>query len=400
MDFQKHLCIRNNGNYGSNENNEKRGARMSFKKGTIFGSNKVSELVFSFLILFTFAAYSQQTRLVSQNAISRTGITPQRAVSVNTLQNLIKAKQLKQFKGFVAVNNRQIYVDFIYPTGNSPILVLFNGVTNYLSDYDSLTEVLISKGYGVFRFDPMGMGETLKKYGAPKSVIDYKDQISDARGLLTQFRVPKPYNLVGLSYGGGLSIAFAEMFPNEVANVVAMSPYTEPIVSQDAWVNTQVVASKFWPQFLGWSDEQRYDFFYKQLVYTTYPLAEPRIKQIPGNLESVYQLAKGIRPFYASKLAKQLPIKSMHLMIAELDQLIPTYVHRGFWNSVPKTDKASVIVVKGSYHKMNEQFPVFVGAWIHAIMLGTPMLKEGQEFYGVPKNMTIISTKGTFALKP
>lgn len=302
------------------------------------------------------------------------------------------------FKGFVKIEEGyEIYVDYVKPKAGQPTVVLLNGLTYNLTHWDRFVTALEKRGVGILRYDMFGMGQTLLKYAPVTEKISYQDQVEDIRDLLKIMKIKGPYNFVGLSYGGGVGFAYALEYPKEVKNLVLMAPYTEPLEQQYNWIMAQIWATRQIFPYNKMSDDDLYDYFLHQIVYATYPQAEPVVLQNPFILESVFRMVQGIRKFRPIDVANQLASKT-HLMVGEYDQYIPEKVLNNFWAKVPAKSKASRIVVEGSEHKIPESVPRFAAAWVYEIATGNPALFKGEEFKGFPFKGEASSPKDTIQL--
>ncbi len=309
----------------------------------------------------------------------------------------MKVDSSTHFKGFVKISaDRELFVDWNYAKIGKPTIVLLNGLTYSTVDWEKFTQALIKKGIGVFRYDPMGMGQTLLKYAPVLNQIKIEDQAKDLSLLLAKTAIPKPYNLVGLSYGGGLAFAYAEKYKEDIGNLIAMSPFTEPIAAQDQWIKSQVWYTRQMQPWNVYSDDDLYDYFLKQIVYTTYPSAEPTVLDNPYKLEAVFRMAQGIRHFLSSSSYLLLPPHSFHLMIAGKDQYIPRDDLEKFWNLSVVQSRASKIIVKNSEHKIPEAVPGFAASWVQLIVEQSPLLNQSVTFEGDPSNGEITFKGGKF----
>ncbi|MEN0058964.1 MAG: alpha/beta hydrolase, partial [Bdellovibrio sp.] len=136
--------------------------------------------------------------------------------------------------------------------------------------------------------------------------------------------------------------------------------------------------------FHQYTDDELYDFYLRQIVYATYPQAEPIVLENPFKLEATFRLVQGVRKARPVDWTASLPKKSLHLMVAGMDQYIGADVLEEYWSAVPVEARASRLTVKGSEHKMVEFVPKFTSAWVYEILKGNEKLFQGRSFDGYP----------------
>ncbi len=297
---------------------------------------------------------------------------------------------------FKLSRGRSLYIRWNPPMGQKEVLVLINGLTYSTNQWERITAALMKNGYGVLRFDMKGMGETLRRDGMPKAEISYRTQVDDLNELATLMGLPQKLNLVGLSYGGGIALAFGGIYPERVKNLFLMAPFTEALQSQDQLIKMQIAATRVQFPFNPATDDELYDYFLKQLVYTTYPSTEPIVLEQPYKLEATFRMVQGIRRWKASSISQLLPAKSVHYMIAGSDQYIPRTVLEDFWKTVPDNSKASKIVILQSEHKIPEAVPNYAAHWIHAVLSQSIPIDPLKEYIGVPFTGSVMLGKETW----
>ena len=304
------------------------------------------------------------------------------------------------FKGFVKVDSgRELFVDWATADAGKPTAVLLNGITYTTVQWEAFAKSLHEKGFGVLRFDPQGMGQTLLKYAPIVADIPIADQVEDLHSLLGTLKLAKPYNLVGLSYGGGLAFAFTGKYPQEVGKLIAMAPFTEPIAQQDQWVKSQIWLIRQSQPWNTSTDEELYGYFFHQLAYSTYPVAEPIVLENPFKLEGVYHLAMGIRLFRAESVVNSFPASNTHLIIAGNDQYIQRDVLLDFWTKIPPAARGSLAIFAGSEHKIPQAAPKFAAGYVGEILTGNKMISGGVEFDADPYAGTAKSASGLLKLE-
>jgi pimeloyl-ACP methyl ester carboxylesterase len=282
-------------------------------------------------------------------------------------------------------DGRKIYVNYELPKNNLPTVVLINGLTYSTDDWALITYYLTKMGYGVFRYDAWGMGQTLLENEMPTKAINYKTQVSDLMELLKLTGVKGPYNLAGLSYGGGIAAAFAEAYPRDIKNLILMAPYTEFLKAQKEWITKQIELTRKMFPWNKATDEELVDFFVRQLAYSTYPFYEPSALENPFKMEGIVCMVQGIRMYQPIEQAHTMPARSVHLMVAGMDQYVERDVLDRYWSAVGKgSGRASYMLMLSTEHKMAEKEPKFSAEWISLILKGTPELFKGNKFEGYP----------------
>lgn len=261
------------------------------------------------------------------------------------------------YQGFVNIGSKELFVDYLAPVDGKPTVVLLNGLTNETIAWNAMTEILKIKGFGVLRYDMDGMGRTLAKYGVKNEPYAYADQVLDLSYLLKTLQIKAPYNLVGLSYGGGIAAAFTAKYPKKVSKAILMAPYTEALKQQDQWIKSQIWVTRIQFPYNPYSDEQLYDYFLRQICYATYPTAEPSVLSSPYKLEAVFRMTQGIRKYRVVDDVELFPKKSIYLVMAENDQYIPREVLEIFWAAIPTSARVAKYIIKNSEHKMSEAKP-------------------------------------------
>lgn len=228
------------------------------------------------------------------------------ARETETRLSVDSATRQERQEGFVKVRGgRDLYVDFLKPAPGKPIIVLSNGLTYRTAIWDSFVKQLKGHGIGILRYDPVGMGETMKRYGPPQEGVQLSEQARDLNSLLISLDIKNPIHLVGLSYGGAVSTVFAAMYPNRIASLILMAPFTAALESQDKQIRTQIALNRAMFPFNPATNDELYDYFLRQIVFTTYGLSEPIVYEHPYKLESVFRMVQGGRKFVAEDYVDQ-----------------------------------------------------------------------------------------------
>jgi pimeloyl-ACP methyl ester carboxylesterase len=271
---------------------------------------------------------------------------------------------------FLPINGEQVFVRHKEARAGAPTLVLLNGLTYSTQQWSSFASAIerLEPSFGIVLYDMRGMGQTLLQGNLPVNYsISLDSQVAQLKGVMTALGLSK-VELVGLSYGGGVAIAFAKTHPKLVRRLFLMAPFTEALEDQDRLIRAQVSGNRLTFPFNPATDEELYDYFLRQFIYTTYPSSEPIVLENPFKLEAVFRMVQGIRLFRAAEIAKDLPQESVHLMVANQDQYISKPVLDRFWRAVPLRARGSRIDISFTEHKIPEAIPNYAAAWITTVI--------------------------------
>lgn len=137
---------------------------------------------------------------------------------------------------FVTVDG--VKVRYLEHAGTEPAVVLIHGLPGTANDFDRVTPLL--KGRRTIAFDRPGFGFSDGGYHA------FDRQLALLHDLLDQLGVDRPV-LVGHSYGGTISLAYAERHPDEVRGLVLVDA-----AAGGAHSNAFEHAQSRFVQFLSW----------------------------------------------------------------------------------------------------------------------------------------------------
>jgi pimeloyl-ACP methyl ester carboxylesterase len=183
-------------------------------------------------------------------------------------------------------------------------------------------------------------------------------------------------------------MAFAAQHPEHIANLILMAPFVAPIPAQEDWVRTQITENRFMFPANPATDDELYSYFLHELVFATFPAAEPIVLENPYKLEATFRLVEGSHTFMAKDYVDALPAGTVHLMVARKDQYVPASQHEEFWNELPMASRGSRIFIEGSEHKIPEAVPAYSAAWVIDIMSKSQDIRGGKSFEGNPKEGT------------
>jgi len=307
--------------------------------------------------------------------------------------------QNKNFSGIVRLKNgHELFVDYTPAKANKPTVVLVNGLTFSTKDYFVLADILKNNGVGVFLYDAYGMGQTLLSNPMPTTPIKVDLQVAELDEVLKIKNVPAPYNLFGLSYGGGILTAYATAFPQNVKRLMMLSPYTEVIEQSKSLILNEIAATRIMYPLNTATDEELANYFIRQFVYQTYPIFEPNVLENPFKLEGISRLVQGITPYRPIDEAVHLPAKSVFMMIGDQDEYVKKPVYDAFWEKVAPEAKCSYTNVVGSFHKISSVFPSFVARWVNFVLNSDSSSCGDIQYEANPFTMDMTNNKKTFRL--
>jgi pimeloyl-ACP methyl ester carboxylesterase len=125
---------------------------------------------------------------------------------------------------FVRLENGMVHFQVAGPK-NGPTVVFVHGLATPGFVWDNNISDLANAGFRTIRYDHYGRGFSDR----PK--LDYSRDlyIRQLYGLLRNLNIKAPVNLVGLSMGGAVVIAFADLHPNLVDRICLIAPAGFPI---------------------------------------------------------------------------------------------------------------------------------------------------------------------------
>lgn len=324
---------------------------------------------------------------------------------------------------FKTSSGRKIYYKYYPGTNLDEAIVPVNGLTQDTEHWSTTVPEMLKSGKSVVLFDTFNQGRSLENYvdenevwkkigsqplvqpllgekmmyAGQKPLIKpapVEKQAEDLAELLQFLKVRKS-TLVGLSYGGALALQYAAMYPRRVSELVLVAPYIEPMAEQDQLIKFYIgVFQRTYP-LMDFDEEELYDWLLRGLVLSTYYISEPTsIKWGPMQPYAVAQLASGVRHLSAAKLVKKLNSTKIHLVLAGNDAYIKRPMMMEFWESIPEELRASLTVVNGVEHKINESVGPFLGGLVRLFAAGKPALESGNMWVGYPEKGLLESKDG------
>lgn len=303
--------------------------------------------------------------------------------------NASMAKSDMITSGFIQIRRDQrLYVEYKKAAPGKPTLVLANGLTYSTRQWNDFADAVerLDPGVGLVLYDMEGQGQTLLDKAPITFDIPMEHQVRDLRDLMLTLNIPGPVSLVGLSYGGGVALYYASVFPDDFDHYIVLAPFIERLESQDKIINNWIRYHRSLHPWDGRSDDELYDWYLRALVTTTYPTAEPIILENPFKLEGVFRMVKGAKHWQAIDKANDLPRRKIHVVAAEKDEHVKLPRLNLLVDAYKDSALASYMILEGSRHKIPETEPEFSAAWALLIANEHPLLKTGNTFRGNPIN--------------
>jgi pimeloyl-ACP methyl ester carboxylesterase len=161
-------------------------------------------------------------------------------------------------------------------TKNGRLIVLVHGGTAPLWAWDKQIQPIKEQGYRILRYDMYGRGYSDR----PNIVYDQQLYRTQLLELVDKLGSEKPFDLIGLSLGGGIATTFTAHHPERVRNLVIISPLINdfkvpffvqiPIVREfiTRLVGIKIITNRFVSLFEGSPDAKIYlKLFTEQTTY-------------------------------------------------------------------------------------------------------------------------------------
>lgn len=184
---------------------------------------------------------------------------------------------------------------------NGELVVLVHGGTVPLWTWDKQIQPLKEQGYRILRYDMYGRGYSDR----PNVVYDQQLYRAQLLELLDKLGLEKPFDLIGLSLGGGIAATFTAHHPERVRNLVLISPLINdfkvpffvqiPIVREfiTRLAGIKIITNRFISLFEGSPEAKKYlQLFTEQTTYKGFQrslLSMLRNDAISGDYSPSYQ---------------------------------------------------------------------------------------------------------------
>ncbi|MHA1450388.1 MAG: alpha/beta hydrolase, partial [Candidatus Hodarchaeales archaeon] len=138
--------------------------------------------------------------------------------------DLTDEERIKLPGQFIKLTHGYVHYELSGPASGETV-VLIHGFSSPMLVWDNVFDFLVSKGFKVLRYDLYGRGYSDRP--DLKYTMDlFVEQLHE---LVTKLDLTiKPFNIAGLSMGGGISVVFTDRYTDLVKKVVLVDPIGFP----------------------------------------------------------------------------------------------------------------------------------------------------------------------------
>ena len=266
---------------------------------------------------------------------------------------------------FVEISYGYVHYELGGPK-NGKKVILVPGFTTPLFIWDYTFKVLVNSGFRVLRYDIFGRGFSDR----PKTKYTMEFFVDQLYELLIKLGIHDyELSLVGVSMGGGICVAFADLYPNMIRKLSLIAPIGFPSESSSTPfflripLLNQLTLRFFSPDML--IDGEKSDFhqyFNLEQYITKYKsqfIYEGIMQAIRSTLMNTSFI--NLKDTYR-RIGQKIP---MQLFWGEFDQQIPFTTHKKVIKAVPEIEFHPV---KGSGHIPQYTHPEIVNPLLKAFL--------------------------------
>jgi len=264
------------------------------------------------------------------------------------------------------------------PAPDKPIIVMLPGLDDNLGDWSGLDKMLADQDYCVLTPDLPGQGYSLLRTGTNWGDLSFKAQV-EVVDRLRKFVGSEKIVLAGLSYGGGIALGYAGIHPENVNKVFAFDPFIAPIEPQEDQILAMVSYYRTYVNpFI--SEEEAYEIIFRMVVYTTYPLTEPKILAHVNEPEAVVQLSVKLRGANISEVMKNAPAGSVVMIRGSEDKFVTQEVVVKAWKGLAANVRRALFTILGVGHRTTTDDPKSSFNIIHGVLDPNSSIEMGGEY--------------------
>ncbi len=222
---------------------------------------------------------------------------------------------------FIKLSDGFTYYELGGPEDAKEIIVLVHGFSVPAYIWDSTYTSAINKGYRVLRYDVIGRGYSDR----PEVVYDINLSYQQLDELTDKLGIKKPFNLVGLSWGGRIVSYYTAMQPTSVKKLILVDPSGfEPVEKKDSLpvkLSDREVAKALRERAPNMAESQLVDF-YDSSKFAYWPALYLPQMEYKGFVHALLSTEKNKRSFtnYMAKVANaKLPVK---MIMGKQDEVV------------------------------------------------------------------------------
>lgn len=264
---------------------------------------------------------------------------------------------------FLTSLNREITYEYHSSEQGTPLIFL-NGLSDSYMEWKKISSLTKLKTPFLF-VDLIGQGASLQAEFSLGEKYDYKISLEQQGQCLIELcdflSIPK-FGLVGFSYGGGLALWLAHLYPEKIEKLILFLPFLlrlDLAFPISRFLHSQYdLMKKITPAFFQSPYrmfEKSYENFVRDYMHFRFTDRIPH----PLYREAAVQISEGVMNFNVFSILQNLPDGQLHLVSSDLDTLIPKSLMREFWSRLPHEKKQTWTRITDGEHLLFDQNPVF-----------------------------------------
>jgi pimeloyl-ACP methyl ester carboxylesterase len=252
----------------------------------------------------------------------------------------LKTDQLRMFE---TTQKKQIVFETHGNEQAETQVVFLNGIDKDLSQWTRVRQQMQIErpDWGFTQIDLLGQGKTSDLNPSKDSSIPFQEQVAALKQMILDRGLDqKNLILIGHSYGGGIAARLIKENPGMVRETVLISPFVDHLETHQVGVGPIMWWMKQWSHMTGM--KALYDMNVQMgsdmgtmmtwPVYSFWHASGARVTDVMA-------LSKGIRDLNMDQSVSAAGTTRIHMLVSQMDELIPTTAHSLLWARVPKENR-------------------------------------------------------------
>lgn len=245
-----------------------------------------------------------------------------------------------------ARDGTQLYARHWLPAADpKAAFVIMHGLKDHSANYAAFAKQLVDAGFAVHAFDLRGHGRSAGKRVAPKSWMDYVDDLDQFLTSVEQKHPGKKVFLFGHSMGGAIAALTAERHEPRIAGLVLSGPALQLDVPP-LLIAATVMSGTLSPKAPALKLPNK-DFSSDPAVVKALG-ADPLVSQPPGPASTAAGLVAGVHEIWTHVDRLTMPLLALH---GTNDKLTAPSGSRALVRRAPSTDK-TLKIYDGFFHDL------------------------------------------------